>query len=265
MGLSESLKDYPKKEVDAYITYLRGLRDKKKWDDRSKSYVSANPWVAKKTDEFFVDCFKKIQATGLAFDGVHIIIQERGVGYDYVAYKNKMLLAYPESKLDVGLVYKGDEFIVKKDSGHVEYSHNIKDPFGHKDEDIVGGYVVIKNKRGEFFTSLSLEEINKCKAVAKTDTIWKMWFPDMCQKTVIKKAVKLHFDDIFKEIEQEDNKNYDLDKPLEEEKKDDALEYFKNEVKDLPNKDELIAQFETADVPTRRQMYRDVLEQRKAK
>jgi hypothetical protein len=33
----------------------------------------------------------------------------------------------------------------------------------------------------------------------------------MCLKTVIKKAVKFHFDDIYTVMEEEDNKNYDLD------------------------------------------------------
>jgi len=31
-------------------------------------------------------------------------------------------------------------------------------------------------------------------------------------KTLFKKAIKVHYDDIFQAIEEEDNKNYDLDK-----------------------------------------------------
>ena len=261
MGLSELLKNYDKQEVELYLTYVKDLKEKKKWNEKTKSYELANAWATKRPDEFFAECFKKVKATGLKFDGVHIIIQERGVGYDYVAYKNKMLLAYPESQLDVGLVYKGDTFSIKKENGKVEYHHEVANPFGHNDNDIVGGYMVVKNKRGEFFTSLSLDEIKKCRSVAKTDTIWKMWFPDMCQKTVIKKAVKLHFDDVFCEMEKEDNQNYDLDKPLKEESKDNALELFKEQLEKvtLPNKEEIIKKFEMADLATRRDMYREFL------
>lgn len=88
------------------------------------------------------------------------------------------------------------------------------DPFGHKEEDIIGGYCIIKNKRGEFITTLSRDEINKARRVAKTQTIWQSWFAEMCKKTIIKKAVKFHFDDIYSEMEDEDNKNYNLDKSL---------------------------------------------------
>jgi hypothetical protein len=78
-------------------------------------------------------------------------------------------------------------------------------------EKIIGGYCVIKNKRGEFLTLLSTTEIEQAKKVAKTTSIWDAWYAEMALKTVIKKAVKFHFDDIYTEMEEEDNKNYDLD------------------------------------------------------
>ena len=252
MTIKEQLKDYDSEQVELYCNYVETLKTEKGKDGKLKNW-----WATQKTDDFYVDCFKKIVSTGLAFDGKHICVQNTGVSFDYVAYKNKMLLAYPESLLDVGLVYNGDEFSVDKRSGKVEYVHKIANPFGHKDSDIVGGYMVVKNKRGEFFTSLSLEEIEKCRSVAKTDTIWKQWFSDMCLKTVIKKAVKLHFDDVFKEMEDEDNKNYDLDKATEPEV-DRPLEMFKELVKDKENAKELIEKFENADLDTRREIYKSV-------
>lgn len=256
MGIKENLKEYDQNQVALYIKYVDTLKTEKDKQGKFKNY-----WATQKTDEFFIDCFKRIQQTGLVFDGHHITVNTNGPSYDYVAYKNKMLLAYPESQLDVGLVYNGDEFEVKKENGHVEYKHNIKSPFGHKQADIVGGYMVVKNKRGEFFTSLSLEEINKCKSVAKTETIWNQWFAEMAQKTVIKKAVKLHFDDIFSEMEADDNKNYDLEKPQEE--KDNTLKLFKTLVKGMPKEEELIKKFEDSTIVDRRKLYREVLNQKK--
>lgn len=191
--------------------YIEDLKAKQKKDEKG-NYVVANPWAKTKKPAFWNDCWEKLQQTGLQFDGKHITIDTNGLNFDYVAYKNKMLLVYPESLIDLELVYKGDEFSFRKDNGIVNYHHSFANPFNHKDEDIVGGYCVIKNKRGEFITVLSKDEILKARAVAKTHTIWKAWFSEMCKKTVIKKAVKFHFDDIYAVMEEEDNKNYDLDK-----------------------------------------------------
>lgn len=193
------------------------------------------PWAKNKSSDFWDSCYKKIELSGLTFDGKHITINTNGVSYDYVAYKNKMLLAYPESKIDVELVYKGDSFAFEKTNGVVDYKHIFQNPFAHKDDDIVGGYCVIKNKRGEFLTMLSKEEIEKAKKVAKTDSIWKQWYAEMCKKTVIKKAVKFHFDDIYAEMEEEDNKNYDLE-AVDRPELPDAL---KNAINSAANYDEV--------------------------
>ena len=199
-------------QTNIYKTYVQELQLKKKLNKQKNIWEFANPWASQKDPAWFANCWEKIVASGLEFDGKHITLNENGVSYDYVAYKNKMLLAYPESKIDVELVYKGDTFAFEKENGVVDYKHIFNDPFNHKDSDIIGGYCVIKNKRGEFLTTLSKQEIEKAKAVAKTKAIWDAWYSDMCKKTVIKKAVKFHFDDIYAQMEEEDNKNYDLNK-----------------------------------------------------
>jgi len=174
-----------------------------------------NPWMKGRKEEEMVALFNRVAEDGLVFDGKHITLQSTGISYDYVAYKNKMLLAYPESKIDVSLVYQGDDFSVAKESGSVIYSHNIKNPFDRKEEDIIGGYCVIQNRRGEFLTIMSKEDIEKHRKTAKTDYIWRQWFIEMALKTVIKKAVKQHFSDVFEKIEDTDNENYSLENPLE--------------------------------------------------
>ena len=174
-----------------------------------------NPWMKGRKEEEMVALFNRVAEDGLVFDGKHITLQSTGISYDYVAYKNKMLLAYPESKIDVSLVYQGDDFSVAKESGSVIYSHNIKKPFDRKEEDIIGGYCVIQNRRGEFLTIMSKEDIEKHRKTAKTDYIWRQWFIEMALKTVIKKAVKQHFSDVFEKIEDTDNENYSIENPLE--------------------------------------------------
>ena len=181
--------------------------------------TKANPknhWFQKRSVEELDEVFRRIHKEGLLFDGENITFQSTGVSYNYVAYKNKMLLVYPDSKIDIQLVYEGDVFSFEKISGEVRYNHQLKNPFGNDDQNIIGGYVVIKNERGEFLTTLSRDQIDNHRKVARTDYIWKAWFPEMCMKTLIKKACKQHFQDDFKGIEEVDNENYDLDKPEKE-------------------------------------------------
>jgi len=210
-SIKKALAGNTPEHITTYCGYINSLLAAK----NKKTKGSQNPWMAKRPDEYFVSAFKKVAIDGLVFDGVHITLQSTGISYDYIAFKNKMFLAYPESVVDVGLVYKADEFVFEKKSGSVGYVHKIGDPFGQTEADIVGGYCVIKNKRGDFLTLLNRADIDKHRKVAKTDYIWKSWFAEMALKTVIKKACKQHFADIFQNIETVDNENYDVELPLD--------------------------------------------------
>ena len=198
------LVDYPKEHATAFAEYILKMAGDTKTE-----------WVNKKSEGEQASLFKLVAKDGLVFDGKHISLQTTGISYDYVAYKNKMLLAYPESKVDMGIVYAGDKFSVAKESGSVIYTHEIANPFEQKEAGIIGAYCVIVNKRGEFLTLLSNDDIEKHRKVAKTDFIWKAWFKEMVLKTVIKKACKQHFADIYESIEEKDNENYSLDNPLD--------------------------------------------------
>lgn len=215
--ITQALSNYDHLKVLAYTNYLKKIESAKNKDGTLK-----NSWMKYRSDEDFVSCFRQVVLDGLDFDGVHITLQPTGVSYDYIAYKNKMYLVYPESLIDVALVYKDDTFKFEKQSGKVVYVHNINNPFDQNQGDIIGGYCVIKNKRGEFITLLSKENIEKHRKVAKTDFIWQSWFHEMCLKTLIKKACKQHFADIFQNIETVDNENYDLEQPLGIDIKDKA-------------------------------------------
>lgn len=224
----EILSDYEKEHVENFASYIIGLKLKKK-----KSGEIENPWIQSRTEEEMATLFKRVAKDGLVFDGKNITLQSTGISYGYIAYKNKMLLAYPESKVDVNLVYDGDEFKISKESGNVIYTHNIKDPFNQIDNSIIGGYCVISNKRGDFLTLLSKADIEKHRAVSKMSFIWNSWFKEMALKTVIKKACKQHFADIYENIENIDNDNYDLENPLELDFK------YKKEIDDIKTVEEL--------------------------
>lgn len=204
-AIAKILKDENQDEVSVFGAYiLDGQTDAKK------------PWFKKYTPEQFSEMFLKVKNEGLFFDGKHITLQSTGITYDYVAYKNKMLIAYPETKIDLGIVVDGDTFTIGKEDGKVKHKHVIKDAFNTPNEkNITGAYCVIKNKRGEFDTLLSREELIKHKNAAKTKFIWNAWYKEMCLKTVIKKATKYHFDDVFENMNDEDNKSIDLDQDVD--------------------------------------------------
>lgn len=227
------LKDYDESAVDEYVNYVYKLHI----DTNSKGEL-VNYWAKEVSSKKYADYFKIVTREGLYFDGIHITINKQGIQYDYIAYKNKMLLAYPESKIDLQLVYKGDDFQVAKESGSIVYHHNIANPFDRKVEDITGGYCIIQNKRGEFITLLSKAEIDKHKEVARTQYIWDKWYAEMSFKTLIKKAVKIHFSDIYDKIEEVDNENYDLEKDSEI-KIDTEIEKIEKEVEAIKTEKEL--------------------------
>lgn len=219
--------------ADAYASYCQ--RQLLELDKKTK--LPKNPWMKTKTAEQLAQLFRRVRSEGLVFDGKHITLQSTGISYDYIAYKNKMLLAYPESKIDMDIIKEGDTFTVGKENGQVIYKHEIKDPLTTGDiKSIVGAYCVIKNQRGEFITLLSKDDIAKHKRVAKTSMIWDAWFKEMVLKTVLKKGCKYHFDDIFEGMNEVDNESIDLSRSVVREEIDPVklhdvitkIEGFKN-------------------------------------
>jgi len=215
-SLMSSIDNPNRESIENYASYC--MRLKLEVDKQKKL---KNPWMQnKKVDQLDI-LYRRVLNEGLEFDGVHVTLQSKGITYDYQAYKNKMMLVYPESIIDIDLVYEGDSFSFNKENGEVFYKHSFENPFDRSDDKIKGGYLIIKNRRGSFITTLTKEEFQKHRKVAKTDYIWAAWLKEMCLKTLWRKGVKVHFDDEFKEMNNEDNKNYDLDKSVE---KDELLD-----------------------------------------
>lgn len=225
--IKKLLTEYNEQDVSRFAQYCVKVQTEKNKDNTLKNY-----WAAKYTAENFVYAFKKVAKEGLVFDGVHITFQSTGISYDYIAYKNKMLVAYPESKIDVSVVNEGDTFTFSKKDGRVNYKHEINNPF-ENNKTIIGAYAVLKNSRGDFLTILNSEELEKHRKVAKTDFIWKQWYKEMVLKTVIKKACKQHFEDVYTVIEEMDNENYSLENPIGLNIK------WKSEIDAIDNKEDL--------------------------
>jgi len=202
------LKDYNTEEVERFASYCIRIKLEKK----KGSTEFQNPFMQTKSSDDMIKLYKRVANEWLVFDWVHITLQSTGISYDYVALKNKMLLTYPESIIDVQVVNKQDNIEFSKDSWKITYFHKLWSPFETKDSDIIWAYCVIKNNRGEFLTTINSEEIEKHKKVAKTWYIWAAWFKEMVLKTIIKKACKMHFNDIYSKIIEEDDKQNDIEK-----------------------------------------------------
>lgn len=231
-ALKASPNNYKISDIQRYVGYCKTTETSVHTSGAEKGHIK-NPWFGKLPVEKLKEFFERVHNEGLTFDGNHITIQRTGVTYDYVAYKNKMLVAYPESIIDDQLVYAGDKYAFRKESGSVQYTHEFGDPFKRNEEDIIGGYCVIKNARGEFIVTLTKDEFEKHRKVAKQDYIWAAWYAEMCLKTLIKKAVKAHYDDIFQTMEETDNVLYDLSKAPQKNPAVDRLKKFLLDVDDM--------------------------------
>jgi hypothetical protein len=204
--IKNQLKDYNQQEVDVFTAYLYDL------ENEEKNNQKVNYWLKNINEEQLVAAFKKVAMDNLFIDGDTITIQWRKkllISYNYQAYKNKVLNAYPKTTFDVQLVHQDDSFSFSKKSGKVVYSHDFGDPF-KVPKTIIGCYCIIKNSRGEFIEILDMDDISKMRKVATTQFIWNTWEGEMIYKSVMKRACKRHFKDLVLNIENIDNQNYDL-------------------------------------------------------
>jgi hypothetical protein len=206
-NIRKLLKNYDSEKVDIYISYLQNLKTEKTKDGKL-----ANWWFDKVSEQDFANVFKKVANTGLFIDGDSITLNYRKklvITYDYHAYKNKVMLSYPETIFDFQIVYKDDSFTFRKESGKVIYSHTIANPFDTKKE-IHGAYGVIKNRKGEFIEFLTMDDIDKMKNTSLMKNIWNTWFDRMVLKSIIKRICNIHFKDIVKDIDTIDNETNNL-------------------------------------------------------
>lgn len=202
-----TLKDRLKKirmpvgDINKFLAYVHGQKDQ----ERGKDY---QPVTKNSAEQLYTMAFK-FWSLGLIIDGVNVVITGRGMAMvTYHGYKNKVKQIYPDATFDVQVVREGDEFSVSKESGEVQYSHKINDPFGEKG--IVGAYCIIKINGNHYFEALGKADFNEMKNASKNPSTWKKWESEFWLKSVIKRACKRHFNDITVEIDKVDNDDYGL-------------------------------------------------------
>ena len=170
---------------------------------------------------------------------------------DYHEIQNRVIANYPETVVDLDLIYDGDVFTIKKENGRISYQHDINNALDNQKK-ITGAYCLIRNRRGESLTVMNKAELDKCRSMSKNRnewSCWNQWTGEMCLKTVLKRACKRYFYDEVSDLLEEDNKNYDptgqnVYKP--EQKVSTPFQQFMNLIKTLPEdrQMELMGQWE---------------------
>jgi hypothetical protein len=199
-----------------------------------------NIWLWNCDKNYFDNIINKLSKINLPLDGKHVTLTSRGITLDYIAYKNKFLSIYPNAEIDFDLVYNDDEFFIKKENGKVLYQHKIGNPFSKKRENLIGAYCVIKiQSRGEFQVTLDLEELKKHEQLSNMKYLYSQWWVELYKKTIIRKALKFHFEDDFEDFNKIDDEGMDNDfnnlKPKIEDKTDEINNLLKkiNSIKDV--------------------------------
>lgn len=213
-AVEKALEGEDSYKVDSLKGHIENLRDAK---NKSGDYICK--WLSFLKPEQVVVLYKRAINHNLFIDGKNVVIENRGgkiqLSYSYIAYKNKLLGIYPEAKIDFGVVYKGDDFSIAKENGNVFYSYKANDPFNNNDDLVIGVYCIIKIGTGDFFITLDRKELNQLRKKATTDNIWSDWFKDMCIKSAIKKLVSKHFEDTYRDLNEEDNQTISIENPLD--------------------------------------------------
>jgi hypothetical protein len=204
-NIKQELAEYNSINVENFVNYLNKLI----------ADTKNSPWAKAVSDKIYIDLFKKVSKDDIFIDGDIITLSQRYgkivVDYSYQAYRKKLLMLHPETKIDAQCVYKGDTFHFEKNSGKVEYNHVFSDPFNQVNKNLEGSYCIVKNSLGEFIEILNKETAKKMREAATTDNVWNNWEDRMYLKSPMKRLCKTFFYDSFQNIESIDNENYDLD------------------------------------------------------
>jgi phage RecT family recombinase len=147
-------------------------------------------------------------------------IEEVQLQVGYRGYLYKIKEYYPDVNFVVGLVRAGDVFSINKADESDSFTHKEANPFDSNLASIVGGYCYITYTLGgrkiSKIITMSKQEINKIKDVAKTKDIWDTWFEEKAKVAIIRRACKIIFAGLTQKLDEFNNDEFDLNKPKQE-------------------------------------------------
>lgn len=159
---------------------------------------------------------------GLSIDGrkhAHLVKYGNAVQMQigYAGYAFKLAEAFPDADVTTNVVYEGDQLEIDEKDGIQTYTFKRKNSFENDDSKIIGAFAAISytNRGGvkvQKVTTLPRGEINKIRAKAKQDYVWKDWFTEKAKIAVFRRACKMPFQGILglQKLLEYDNRNFDL-------------------------------------------------------
>lgn len=207
---------------------------------KSNDYLKT---IAMGNIDSLIDCINQAISIGLTIDANQYCwlvpynckvgnqwIKKIQLQIGYKGYIYKINKAFPSSKVQAVMVYKGDEVDIKKIDNNDVVNHTYNNPFD-KDKDVEGAYCIIRFADGSSFVeTIGKDELDLIKSKSKTKekdgykTVWQEWYSEMCKKSVIRRACKSLFPSELAELNEIDNEQYDLKQP-----KTEGLEKLNNE------------------------------------
>lgn len=144
-----------------------------------------------------------------------------GIGYKAYFYKLSKTLDWFDG--EAFCVYDGDEITTEDKDGFHSYTLKRKDLFASGPDKMKGVVVRLSYFVGgqprQKLGFVGMDEINKIKSKAKTKMIWNEWFDEKAKVAATRRACKSLFDisQGLQDLNDYDNKNYELEKKESEE------------------------------------------------
>lgn len=179
------------------------------------------------TPESYEEAARKAVSLELMIDGRehgYLIPYGQRVSFQvgWRGYVYRLTRHNPTIDVQIGLVFKGDEFSLESVDGVAKYTHEKKNAFNSDYSQLEGGYCYISYEVGgrqkAIVETMSIKELATVRGAAKQDYVWKKWTKEMLKKVLIKTgskvlAARAEFSGVLDKLNEEDNKQYDMSRP----------------------------------------------------
>ena len=206
-GLPQQLKPLQNCFTAPYKTFLqngKSIQDLQRECNFAAQAMLANPYLitcAQQYPDDFVNALKNVVLTGMTLNPtlkLAYLVPYKGRVQMQSSYMGKKSFAINTGlvlDIEAYLVYKGDTFEIEQGTNaHITHKPN---PWGKKkQEDILGGYYIIKYPNGTTqFDTMTIEEIDDIRkrspSVGKDkQSPWTTDYKEMAKKTIINRAYK---------------------------------------------------------------------------
>ena len=180
------------KMADKFKEALPSTMDEWKFISVAKLTLNQNPKLVQADKNSLMRTFMRAAQDGLFLDGKEAAAVQYGQQINYLPMVEGVIKLMHNSGLiktiSAEVVYENDCFEYELGSNpHVKHIPLLVGDRGNRI--CVYCYVQTSND-GEYIEIMNMAEIEQCKQVAKTQSVWSKWFDQMAKKTVIHRIAK---------------------------------------------------------------------------